>query len=757
MASPAAKKILIEDFGYQPVDIESKSAYSRAVKETIVKLERSKPNDPRIAILQDAVRPSKKTSKKKETPKKKETAIKKKTAIKKETPKKKETSERTAIGTVKRKETFLQAQKRKLAEQKAKSGFKGSESVKVKKDDAVKFITGKTPEPVEPSAPPMPKFGGEKTGAALASISQNVNAIKKLVTRQNKFEKDKADDTREVREKKKRSMAENLMEGGKKALGAVKSGFAKVLEPAKGIFAQIFDFLKLFVLGAGLMKLLDWFGNPENKSKIQSIFKFLKDWWPAIVAALIPFLSGIPLVIAVVALAVGFLPKIIDTVKMLFGFGKKVDQEISKNEKDLEKSDTDVKLDEKAGEDPPGQTGTEEKIDTTGAGEKPNVAEPQKFNQGGEVPGQGDKDTVPAMLTPGEFVLTKDAVKKYGTDTLYGMNAAAGGVDKSNDVPRGPSGKPMKKIMNKKSTDVPKGPSGKPMKKIMNKKSTVQTMMDNGGLNTINNISKSMSNVTNNTSKPMSNVTNNSSKSMSNITNNSSSDVTSNSMNMSDVTNKSSSNVTNNKSNVTNNIFKTMNMSGGGMTKNTSYMNRGGLVNNNISYMNKGGMTKNTSYMNRGGMTKNMSYMGDGGMTKNISYMDGGLVNDNISYMNKGGLVTNNNVDRTSNVQHMKVGGMIKNFISKTPQARLLKFAANQISKTPQARALRFSANQIKKSPVKPPVAKTLKALKGIGMKNTPPSPIPTEGGDSSVNEIPTFSVTAGGGRAKEQTLGIRR
>ena len=43
MASPAAKKILIEDFGYQPVDIESKSGYSRAVKETIVKLEKSHP------------------------------------------------------------------------------------------------------------------------------------------------------------------------------------------------------------------------------------------------------------------------------------------------------------------------------------------------------------------------------------------------------------------------------------------------------------------------------------------------------------------------------------------------------------------------------------------------------------------------------------------------------------------------------------------------------------------------------------------
>ena len=136
--------------------------------------------------------------------------------------------------------------------------------------------------------------------------------------------------------------------------------------------------------------------------------------------------------------------------------------------------------------------------------------------------------------------------------------------------------------------------------------------------------------------------------------------------------------------------------------------------------------------------------MGGAGMTKNTSYM------------NSGGSVTNN-VGETSNVQYMKLGGMVKNFISNSPQARFLKFAANQISKTPQARVLRFAANQIKKSPVKPPIAKALKALKGLGMKNTPPSPMPTEGGDTSVNEIPRFSVIASGGRAKEQTLGIRR
>ena len=38
-------------------------------------------------------------------------------------------------------------------------------------------------------------------------------------------------------------------------------------------------------------------------------------------------------------------------------------------------------------------------------------------------------DPVPAMLTPGEFVMSKDAVQKWGVNTLEGMNAAGGGTN----------------------------------------------------------------------------------------------------------------------------------------------------------------------------------------------------------------------------------------------------------------------------------------------------------------------------------------
>ena len=38
-------------------------------------------------------------------------------------------------------------------------------------------------------------------------------------------------------------------------------------------------------------------------------------------------------------------------------------------------------------------------------------------------------DKVPAMLTAGEFVMSRGAVQKYGVKTLESMNAAGGGTN----------------------------------------------------------------------------------------------------------------------------------------------------------------------------------------------------------------------------------------------------------------------------------------------------------------------------------------
>ena len=55
---------------------------------------------------------------------------------------------------------------------------------------------------------------------------------------------------------------------------------------------------------------------------------------------------------------------------------------------------------------------------------------PVESKEGGQIRGEKGDDKVPAMLTDGEFVLSKGAVQAYGVDTLAAMNAAAGGTNK---------------------------------------------------------------------------------------------------------------------------------------------------------------------------------------------------------------------------------------------------------------------------------------------------------------------------------------
>ena len=57
----------------------------------------------------------------------------------------------------------------------------------------------------------------------------------------------------------------------------------------------------------------------------------------------------------------------------------------------------------------------------------PGMRAPRGFAAGGLVPGAGNRDTVPAMLTPGEFVIRKSAVNSVGTGALGDINGYAGG------------------------------------------------------------------------------------------------------------------------------------------------------------------------------------------------------------------------------------------------------------------------------------------------------------------------------------------
>ena len=369
------KQLLINDFGYEPVELESYTGQLRALKESFNSLQIKDPKDARLRELAIAI----KDLRADREVEKDDTGTLKRNRKRRSDDKSEEQIK-----------AEIDAKDKAIADRKAK-----------KKKDAMNFIS---PGSKPPELPPAENTGSGDMSSSLMKISNDVNIIKGIVESQEKLEKDKMEDTREAREKKKRSMAENLMEGGKKMYDKVAGTFGKVLEPAKGIFESIFNFIKLFLLGSALMKILDWFGNPANKDKIQSIFRFLKDFWPVIAAGVIALMGPIPTFVAAIALAFGFVPKIIDFVKSIFGLNKDVDKEIKKEEKDYEKNTRgtgfDVKEEKeqevKPEEAPPEQQDVE-KMNKGGMVPDKNVT---KMNQGGEVPGQGNTDTVPAMLTP---------------------------------------------------------------------------------------------------------------------------------------------------------------------------------------------------------------------------------------------------------------------------------------------------------------------------------------------------------------------
>jgi len=87
------------------------------------------------------------------------------------------------------------------------------------------------------------------------------------------------------------------------------------------------------------------------------------------------------------------------------------------------------------------------------------------FASGGYVPGRGNRDTVPAMLTPGEFVIRKKAVEKIGVGRLATLNRNGGGpvqyLNSGGQVQRFSDGKfAMPKGRGSKGSKGARGPKG---------------------------------------------------------------------------------------------------------------------------------------------------------------------------------------------------------------------------------------------------------------------------------------------------------
>ena len=251
-----------------------------------------------------------------------------------------------------------------------------------------------------------------------------LDGILDVLKKGNKLDKKESEADRKERQKEKREKREKLIESLKGGVGTAanvgKKAVSTLVSPFSGVFQKIADFLKLTVIGALFNKALDWFGEKENQAKMGRVIRFLKFWWPSILAGYLAFFTPLG---GLVTGAIGFLTLALPALAGVITANPILAAAVAAGglmlgAKALDGDFSNEELTE------------EEKIENE---EKANKVLKDfgvlSMNKGGVVPGSGNRDTVPAMLTPGEFVMSRGAVSRFGTGMMAAMNSAGGGTN----------------------------------------------------------------------------------------------------------------------------------------------------------------------------------------------------------------------------------------------------------------------------------------------------------------------------------------
>lgn len=287
--------------------------------------------------------------------------------------------------------------------------------------------------------------GGGDLEKNVATIRSSVDSIHSILEEQLRVLARGTDEERKRRESESRSSREKGLE---KRFEVLKKVADKLLSPIKSILSSIIDFFVKMILGRALMKLIDWMADPKNKGKIHSIFRFLKDFWPALLGAYIifgtslgRFASGLIgkiglMLFRLTRFAIPGLLKFISRNPIVAGAAVAGVALLAANEVTGQRKAAPLQAQNKVKEQTGkgvgagGVGGVGDMGPTTPYGLLQGAAEGglmRHFVFGGSVSGNKGVDKIPAMLSDGEFVMSKGAVSKFGVPFLETINAAGGG------------------------------------------------------------------------------------------------------------------------------------------------------------------------------------------------------------------------------------------------------------------------------------------------------------------------------------------
>ena len=243
-------------------------------------------------------------------------------------------------------------------------------------------------------------------GQNIMDIKETMMSILGTLEAQEKFEYEKFLDMQRRMENDKRRRRESGLELDKKGLNIINRGVNKVLKPVKSIFSRVISGIFNLIAGRLLIKLLNFFANPRNASLVKFISGFIETFFPVLLGGIAVAAIGLKTISGALTLAVNILKG------LSVGLGV-----------------TPASSGVTAGLRERGVTGKPFLISNVFKGSTfKNIVKRLRFNTGGIVPGSGNTDSVPAMLTPGEVVISKPAVQSIGADRLLSLNRQFGGT-----------------------------------------------------------------------------------------------------------------------------------------------------------------------------------------------------------------------------------------------------------------------------------------------------------------------------------------
>ena len=275
------------------------------------------------------------------------------------------------------------------------------------------------------------------SGGSVKGVEENIMDIRKTMASiletlkaQEKFEIEKFRDMQIRLENEKRRGREGFLERlNRSGMNVIKRGVNKVLSPVRNLFSTIIGFFAKLFLGKIMVSFLSFFSNPANVAIVNGIANFIGTFFPVIVAGIVAATVGIAAlgikmlglanVLRAAAIGLGLTSPLSSLVGLGLGgrgAGLGVGMKLPKITMPKFSGDMLMKRIPKI--------------------EKPSIPYGKagrgffNFNRGGVVPGTGNSDTVPAMLTPGEVVISKPAVDMFGLRNLLGLNRAAGSSSK---------------------------------------------------------------------------------------------------------------------------------------------------------------------------------------------------------------------------------------------------------------------------------------------------------------------------------------